>query len=158
MGLFSRVGLVCLVLGVGNTPVVLLLPARVGSGVWWVPPRAWCVWGWHAVGVLGQCALVAWPVFCCLVWVVGAGCGWVGCELYSGREHLTVRFLRQSVSCFVRVSLLFVFLSVRWMPWHQGPMKDVVACDIPRGAGWRAVIRGFPNGGTRHELCRVTCI
>ena len=88
----------------------------------------------------------------------GAGCGWVGCELYSGREHLTVRFLRQSVSCFVRVSLLFVFLSVRWMPWHQGPMKDVVACDIPRGAGWRAVIRGFPNGGTRHELCRVTCI
>ena len=23
------------------------------------------------------------------------GCGWVGCELYSGREHLTVRFLRQ---------------------------------------------------------------
>ena len=88
----------------------------------------------------------------------GGGCGWVGCELYSGREHLTVRFLRQSVSCFVRVSLLFVFLSVRWMPWHQGPMKDVVACDIPRGAGWRAVIRGFPNGGTRHELCRVTCI
>ena len=95
--------------------------------------------------------------FCCLL-VVGCGCGWVGCELYSGREHLTVRFLRQSVSCFVRVSLLFVFLSVRWMPWHQGPMKDVVACDIPRGAGWRAVIRGFPNGGTRHELCRVTCI
>ena len=92
-----------------------------------------------------------------LLGVVG-GCGWVGCELYSGREHLTVRFLRQNVSCFVRVSLLFVFLSVRWMPWHQGPMKDVVACDIPRGAGWRAVIRGFPNGGTRHELCRVTCI
>jgi len=26
-------------------------------------------------------------------------------------------------------------LSVRWMPWHQGPMKDVVACDKPRGAG-----------------------
>ena len=96
--------------------------------------------------------------FAACLWVVGAGCGWVGCELYSGREHLTVRFLRQSVSCFVRVSLLFVFLSVRWMPWHQGPMKDVVACDIPRGAGWRAVIRGFPNGGTRHELCRVTCI
>ena len=46
----------CLVLGVGNTPVVLLLPACVGSGVWWVPLR---VWGWHAVGVLGQCALVA---------------------------------------------------------------------------------------------------
>ena len=95
-------------------------------------------------------------VIACLWLFVWCGC--VGCELYSGREHLTVRFLRQSVSCFVRVSLLFVFLSVRWMPWHQGPMKDVVACDIPRGAGWRAVIRGFPNGGTRHELCRVTCI
>ena len=48
--------LACLVIGVGNTPVVLLLPACVGSGAWWVPLR---VWGWHAVGVLGQCALVA---------------------------------------------------------------------------------------------------
>ena len=56
VGLFSRVGLACLVIGVGNTPVVLLLPACVGSGAWWVPLR---VWGWHAVGVLGQCALVA---------------------------------------------------------------------------------------------------
>ena len=48
--------LVCLVIGVGNTPVMLLLPACVGSVAWWVPLR---VWGWHAVGVLGQCALVA---------------------------------------------------------------------------------------------------
>ena len=52
----SRGWLACLVLGVGNTPVMLLLPACVGSGAWWVPLR---VWGWHAVGVLGQCALVA---------------------------------------------------------------------------------------------------
>ena len=39
--------------------------------------------------------------------------------------------------CFLFCScvLLFVVLSVRWMPWHQGPMKDVVACDKPRGAG-----------------------
>ncbi len=43
-----------------------------------------------------------------LLGVVG-GCGWVGCELYSGREHLTVRFLRQSVSCFVRVSCCLLF-------------------------------------------------
>ena len=57
--------------GIGDTPVVLLLPACVGSGVWWVPLR---VWGWHAVGVLGQCALVAWPVWGS--WFVG-GCGWV---------------------------------------------------------------------------------
>ena len=55
-GLVLAGGVGCLVLGVGNTPVVLLLPACVGSGVWWVPLR---VWGWHAVGVLGQCALVA---------------------------------------------------------------------------------------------------
>ena len=44
--------LACLVIGVGNTPaaacwVVVGAPACVG------------VWGWHAVGVLGQCALVA---------------------------------------------------------------------------------------------------
>ena len=145
----------CRVSGVGDTPACFcfLLVWGVGCGGC---PRV--VWGWHAVGVLGQCALVAWLVWGSWLWGFLGGCGWVGCELYSGREHLTVRFLRQSVSCFVRVSLLFVFLSVRWMPWHQGPMKDVVACDIPRGAGWRAVIRGFPNGGTRHELCRVTCI
>ena len=42
----------CLVCGVGDTPaaacwVVVGAPACVG------------VWGWHAVGVLGQCALVA---------------------------------------------------------------------------------------------------
>ena len=134
----------------------------VGAGVWVVVGLVPCtvvVRGWHAVGVWGSApsGLAFWGLLPCGGWVAG-GCGWVGCELYSGREHLTVRFLRQSVSCFVRVSLLFVFLSVRWMPWHQGPMKDVVACDIPRGAGWRAVIRGFPNGGTRHELCRVTCI
>ena len=54
--------------GMRDTPaaacwVVVGAPACVG------------VWGWHAVGVLGQCALVAWPVFCCLVWVVGLGVG-----------------------------------------------------------------------------------
>jgi hypothetical protein len=27
-------------------------------------------------------------------------------------------------------------------------MKDVVACDKPRGAGKLALIRGFPNGET----------
>ena len=40
-----------------------------------------------------------------LLGVVG-GCGWVGCELYSGREHLTVRFLRQN--CFLFCSCVFV--------------------------------------------------
>ena len=51
--------------------------------------------------------------------------------------HAVVRFLRQ------------VFKGIRWMSWHQEPMKDVGACDNPRGAGNRAVIRGFPNGETR---------
>jgi hypothetical protein len=35
-----------------------------------------------------------------------------------------------------------------WMPWRQKAMKDVVACDKPRGAGKLALIRGFPNGET----------
>ena len=65
------------------------------------------------------------------------------------------------VLCVVIVNLfvclcVFVVMSVRWMPWHWGPMKDVVACDIPRGAGLRAVIRGFPNGGTRRPSWGVT--
>ena len=53
----SRGWLVCLVIGVGNTPAAALLG---GGGC---PRVRWCVWGWHAVGVLGQCALVAWPVW-----------------------------------------------------------------------------------------------
>ena len=36
----------------------------------------------------------------------------------------------------------------RWMPRRQEAMKDVVACDKPRGAGKLALIRGFPNGET----------
>ena len=35
------------------------------------------------------------------------GCGWVGCELYSGREHLTVRFLRQHLFVVVFCCLFF---------------------------------------------------
>ena len=52
--------------------------------------------------------------------------------------------------------LCVVFMGVRWMPWHQGPMKDVVDCDKPRGAVLRALIRGFPNGGTRRPSWGVT--
>ena len=44
---------------------------------------------------------------------------------------------------------------VWWMPWHQEPMKDVGACDKPRGAGNRAVIRGFPNGETQPSRTRL---
>jgi len=43
-----------------------------------------------------------------------------------------------------------------WMPWHREPMKDVGACDKPRGVGNRAVIRGCPNGETQLEESPVT--
>ena len=36
-----------------------------------------------------------------------------------------------------------------WMPWQQEAMKDVGACEKPRGAGKHAMIRGCPNGETR---------
>ena len=40
--------------GIGDTPSAACV------WWWWVPPCVLvCVWGWHAVGVLGQCALVA---------------------------------------------------------------------------------------------------
>jgi hypothetical protein len=60
-----------------------------------------------------------------------------------------------SISCFCEavtvvcsVYVCQVYKSTRWMPWHQEPMKDAGACDIPRGAGNQALIRGFPNGET----------
>jgi hypothetical protein len=70
--------------------------------------------------------------------------------------------------CIVDASILFVRLGVlcvcgevgkggRWMPWYQGPMKDVGGRDRPGGAVNRAVIPGCPNGGTRRESCHVTC-
>ena len=68
VGLFSRGGWLSGA-GMRDTPaaacwVVVGAPACVG------------VWGWHAVGVLGQCALVAWPVLLLPVggwWGVGVG-------------------------------------------------------------------------------------
>ena len=87
----------CLVLGVEDTLTaggLLRLLWSWWSAGWWVPL---CVLGACGGGMLsgfwGSAPWVAWLVFCCLLWVVGCGCGWVGCELYSGREHLTVRFL-----------------------------------------------------------------
>lgn len=95
--------------------------AVVGCGRWWL----WlvvvvCVVWLAAVGSL---------VGCVVVW-------WVVCFLYSGCEHLFCLWF-----CLVVVG-------IRWMPWYQELMKDVVACDMPRGVGERAVIRGCPNGGT----------
>ena len=117
--------LACLVVGVEDTPVLLLLPALCGGGGWWVPPRALCVWGWHAVGVLGQCALVAWLVWGSWLWGFLGGCGWVGCELYSGREHLTVRFLRQ----------MFLFCSCVFVVCFFERSVDALASGADEGRG-----------------------
>ena len=92
----------------------------VGGGC----PRA-CVWGWHAVGVLGQCALVAWPVWGSPCLGVLGGCGWVGCELYSGREHLTVRFLRQ----------MFLFCSCVFVVCFFERSVDALASGADEGRG-----------------------
>lgn len=134
---------------------------------WW-PRRVVGGWGpggvmraWHAIGALGRHAAPnVGPARWCPGPFSGWGggvCGWVGCELHSGREHqmrlcalacpgcgvvcvisfVSLLSLRASLLCSLGFCLLclFVFMGVRWMPWHQGPMKDVVACDKPRGAG-----------------------
>ncbi len=38
------------------------------------------------------------------------------------------------------------------MPWQLEAMKDVGACDKPRGVGNQTLNRGFPNGETR-RIC-----
>ena len=110
---------------------------------------------------------------------------WVVCDLYSGCEHLCCLraspLLVSSCACAWGVwggvwpagpvpllcwgrgvwacfLLCVVLWGIRWMPWHQELMKDVAACDMPRGVGERALIRGCPNGGTRPGLCWATII
>jgi hypothetical protein len=57
-------------------------------------------------------------------------------------------------NCFVLSFFCVLWCEVckgaRWMPGHQEPMKDVGGRDSPRGVVNLAVIRGFPNGVTRH--------
>ena len=150
-------------------------PLLVGWGVPVLP----LVGGWgHAVGVWGCVPFVS--CFCfspgCLllpvVVVVWGGCGGVGglvvnCIVDASIFVLCGVFLlcasRPGPAAVVVGSgawflpvLCVVFMGVRWMPWHQGPMKDVVDCDKPRGAVLRALIRGFPNGGTRRPSRGVT--
>ena len=120
-------------------------------------PRA--RWAWHAVGFWGGapwCPGPRPPFF------VGGGLGVVGglvvnCIVDASIDIVVVlRFVVVVVRLCVLCVVGSLVLSVRWMPWHRGPMKDAVACDMPRGAGLRAVIRGFPNGGTRRPLWGVT--
>ena len=88
------------------------------------------------------------PPFLCLscacAWGVWGACGPRGRPLWWW-----------SWACFL---LCVVLWGIRWMPWHQELMKDVAACDMPRGVGERALIRGCPNGGTRPGLCWATII
>lgn len=88
-----------LVLAGGGSFVVLLV-SRWGRAVLLVGVFSG-VFGrgraWHVIGVLGQRAVWCGFLFPFLVgpaglfWLLvggwGAWCGWVGCELYSGREH-----------------------------------------------------------------------
>ena len=87
---YRRHTLCCLCLVVVGAPACLV---RVGVA---------CCRGSGAVrpGCLARASAACW-------WVVGCGCGWVGCELYSGREHLTVRFLRQHLFVVVFCCLFF---------------------------------------------------
>ena len=97
----------------------------------------------HRVGVRCLWVVVACAASLSLEWF-GFGCvWWVVCDLYSGCEHIC------SVLFFV---FCLVLLGIRWMPWHQELMKDVAACDMPRGAGERALLSegvrmGEPNLG-----------
>ena len=64
-------------------------------------------------------------------------------------EHLVVKTV---VYCIAPIFLgLYsqVTKSMRWMPWRQKAMKDVVVCDKPRGVDNKRYIRGFPNGETQ---------
>ena len=106
----------------------------------------------HTVGftfntVLASAACCWWWLPAQLAWrgfLLGVGCvWWVVCDLYSGCEHIC------SVLFFV---FCLVLLGIRWMPWHQELMKDVAACDMPRGVGERALLSegvrmGEPNLG-----------
>ena len=122
---------------------------------WWVWVRVWVghkvvFASRHTVGftfntVLASAIVVVVARIACLgfEWF-GCGCvWWVVCDLYSGCEHIC------SVLFFV---FCLVLLGIRWMPWHQELMKDVAACDMPRGVGERALLSegvrmGEPNLG-----------
>ena len=82
-------------MGVGVVPEVVRRTHPGLCWLWGVCLRV-CVWVGACCRVLGRCALVVACVACASsgVWR-GVGCGgWVGCELYSGREHHLIVFMR----------------------------------------------------------------
>ena len=82
-----------------------------------------------------------------LFWLALLFCGVLGVGGVCGGLFV-ICIVVVSIFCFLVVWFCLVLLGIRWMPWHQELMKDVAACDMPRGVGERALIRGCPNGGT----------
>ena len=107
----DRRALVCGVVGlsgagIGDTPAVVGCCGCCGcGGLLVVGALAWCGGGMLS-GFWGSAPWLPDPSGAPDLGGVVGGCGWVGCELYSGREHLTVRFLRQN--CFLFCSCVFV--------------------------------------------------
>ena len=122
--------------GVSRAGLVLLVVAcSFGGGLLVV------VVGWsRAIGPADRVQLAVRVVLA----VSGAGGG-------PGRCLRTAQWTRASL-----FSVVEVCKGTGWMPWHQEPKKDVVACDMPRGVGKRTVIRGSPNGETPHQSCGAT--
>ena len=99
---------------------------------------------------VGCCGLPPWVVVGGLVVV-----GWWWVEICIVDASILVFVVRLLVCRCLLCGL--VGKGGRWMPWYQGPMKDVGGRDRPGGAVNLAVIPGCPNGVTRRESCRVTC-
>ena len=105
----------------------------------------------HAVGftfnTVERLARMLPPLFWCALLFCGVcGVGGVCGGLF------VICIVVVSIFCFLVVWFCLVLLGIRWMPWHQELMKDVAACDMPRGAGERALLSegvrmGEPNLG-----------
>ena len=96
--------------GIGDTPAWWWAAAAVVVVVvgWLV--GAPLVGGGMLSGFWGSAPWLPGPPFLLSFFVGGGGgCGWVGCELYSGREHLTVRFLRQNIFLVLFVCFVVCF-------------------------------------------------
>ena len=79
----------------------------------------------------------------------------VACGWQTARPSCNHRYKPATVHrpCSVRAARVGLYgqanKRIRWMPWQLKAMKDVEVCDMPRGAGKQALIRGFPNGETQ---------
>ena len=77
---------------------------------------------------------------------------WFGCLGVCGGLFVICIVVASIFVLYCFFVFCLVLLGIRWMPWHQELMKDVAACDMPRGAGERALLSegvrmGEPNLG-----------